>query len=313
MSIPPSSILPPPFINIPLLPNLRPLPALPTSTSTSTTRPNILFRSADPSKTSLADIARLHDEFGIRRIFDLRSTPEIERGGELEAWEGRLAEFRASRGEGEEEGGEERGIERVWCPVFAEEDYSPEKVAVRFKDYAREGTEGFAEAYTSILRAAGPCFRKIFLHLSTLAPTLQNPARACLIHCTAGKDRTGVFCAILLTLLEVPAQTIADEYALTEVGLGHMKQHFIDRIMQSEAFSGPGGAGREGAERMVTSRAENMLATLKRVESDFGGAESYVREVCGLSDEDVIRLKRVFLVQDGSVSDESRGHVQPVL
>lgn len=47
------------------------------------------------------------------------------------------------RGEAAGRGGvvEWEGCERVFAPVFKEEDYSPESLAVRFKDYASSGTE----------------------------------------------------------------------------------------------------------------------------------------------------------------------------
>src|SRR4030095_1754755 len=38
---------------------------------------------------------------------------------------------------------------------------------------------------------------------------------AVLIHCAAGKDRTGLISALLLGLVDVPAETIAADYALT--------------------------------------------------------------------------------------------------
>ena len=64
-------------------------------------------------------------QLGITHIYDLRSINEIEqnqaagRGGIVE-WD---------------------GCERVFAPVFLEADYSPEQLAVRFKDYASDGTE----------------------------------------------------------------------------------------------------------------------------------------------------------------------------
>lgn len=63
-------------------------------------------------------------ELGIKKTYDLRSWPEIRRAAEA--------------GYGAET--EWDGCERVFAPVFAERDYSPEGLAVRFKNYAMEGT-----------------------------------------------------------------------------------------------------------------------------------------------------------------------------
>ena len=48
---------------------------------------------------------------------------------------------------------------------------------------------------------------------------MNEPNSPLIIHCTAGKDRTGVVCALLLSLCGVDDETISDEYALTDIGL----------------------------------------------------------------------------------------------
>jgi len=69
--------------------------------------------------------------------------PEILRHGK--EWEGvdkNLRPFR-ERGSGatQSTSADEGIIERVWTPVFSEEDYSPEKIALRYKDYASRSDE----------------------------------------------------------------------------------------------------------------------------------------------------------------------------
>ena len=47
---------------------------------------------------------------------------------------------------------------------------------------------------------------------------LADPARLpAVFHCAAGKDRTGIIAALVLTLLGVPARYVADDYALSEI------------------------------------------------------------------------------------------------
>lgn len=70
------------------------------------------------------------------------------------------------------------------------------------------------------------------------------------MHCTAGKDRTGVLVALVLALVGVEDEVIAQEYALTELGLAQWREMIVDFLSVDLAEHG----GREGAERMVGAR-----------------------------------------------------------
>lgn len=48
---------------------------------------------------------------------------------------------------------------------------------------------------------------------------------AIIVHCTAGKDRTGVFCMLLLGLCGVDEEIIAREYALSNLGYWGLYDH----------------------------------------------------------------------------------------
>lgn len=150
------------------------------------------------------------------------------------------------------------------------------------------------EAFTNILTHGAPAFRTILLHIASLS--LSSP-RACFIHCTTGNNRSGVFIAIILSLLHVPASSIADEYALSEIGLASTRDEVVDRLMKSPVFAKAGGGGRERAERMVGARRESMLAMLEMVERKWGGVEGYVKMACGIGDEEIKRVRDVMTVK----------------
>ena len=121
----------PPFVTVEGIQNFRSIGETPISSDTKV-RPGILFRSADPSNASEAGLLKLK-ELGITHVFDLRSSVEVAR----DAWNsGKTADPEATS-----EATESMGITRCWTPVFAEDDYSPEKLALRYKQYAREGSE----------------------------------------------------------------------------------------------------------------------------------------------------------------------------
>lgn len=91
---------------------------------------------------------------------------------------------------------------------------------------------------------AGPSFRAILLHLR------DYPDRPCVIHCTAGKDRTGVIVALILSIAGADDATIAREYELTEQGLLPMRPIIIEFLMKEPDLQDD----REAALRMISSR-----------------------------------------------------------
>nr|POF22399.1 tyrosine-protein phosphatase [Quercus suber] len=255
----------PPFIEIPGIANFRGLGG-------DEIGPGLVFRSADPSKATKDGLTKMSKDLGIRIVFDLRSTPEIKRDGP--EWQGVTADkpdvFAAY------------GIEREWVPVFADDDYSPAQIALRYKDYTRTGSEGFVKAYKDILTAAPPAYNKILKYLAAPSPS------PCLVHCTAGKDRTGIFVALLYMLAGTPKDEIAKEYALTDLGLKDLKPLFIERLLKNPIFED----NVERVRNMTSSKEENMSASIDMIEADFGGARNYMTKWCGLSEHEVDALKR---------------------
>lgn len=224
---PMASLPSPPFIPIDGIHNFRCIGKYPTSNPTSITRSDLLFRSAEPSHVTPSGIEALK-ALKITTIFDLRSLPEIKR---MKAHTPIV---------------EIEGIERVFVPVFRDRDYSPEAIALRYKDYtSANGTDGFRRAYEDILENGSGSYRRIFEHIR------DKPKEGCLVHCTAGKDRTGLLVALVLQLAGVEDEIIAEEYGLTEVGLAGWKDAIIEHLLWEV---GLGDAGREGAERMLGAR-----------------------------------------------------------
>ena len=113
----------PPFVSISGIHNFRDLGGYAVSPSLSVKR-NVIYRCGEPSKVTEDGIETLKS-LGITHMYDLRSKVEIDRNKDA-GWGG-VTEW--------------DGCERVFAPVFLDQDYSPENLALRFKDYASEGTE----------------------------------------------------------------------------------------------------------------------------------------------------------------------------
>jgi protein tyrosine/serine phosphatase len=108
------------------------------------------------------------------------------------------------------------------------------------------------------------------------------PDGAVLVHCHAGKDRTGLVSALLLTLAGVPIQTIAEDYALSDECL----QPQIDDWLAS--IDDP--AKRERVARRWSTPVDNMLAVLAGLEARHGGALAFLR-AGGVSDASLARIR----------------------
>lgn len=109
-----------------------------------------------------------------------------------------------------------------------------------------------------------------------------------LVHCTAGKDRTGVLTALVLGLAGVPEETIIQDYALSATYLGapfiaEVRQRALARGYIWEQFA-----------PLVDSPPEHMEATLQHLYDRYGGIASYVR-IIGLSAGQITALQEALV------------------
>ena len=113
--------------------------------------------------------------------------------------------------------------------------------------------------------------------LAAALAVIADPAAApVVVHCMAGKDRTGVVCALALSLLGVSDEDIAADYALTEASMASLTAYLREH----------NPAAIEGNEHMFDSPAEAMLLFLADLRARHGSIEKYVREI-GLTAEQV--------------------------
>ncbi len=115
--------------------------------------------------------------------------------------------------------------------------------------------------------------------------------RPLVVHCTAGKDRTGIAIALLLALLGVPDDTILADYSLSN-------RHFdVFEAIGKQAIAPFRvlGVTTERIRPLFTANPVNMAATLAYVRTNYGSVEAYLRTQGSLTDQDIDRLRDALL------------------
>lgn len=122
--------------------------------------------------------------------------------------------------------------------------------------------------------------------LLTVIEALAQPgALPAVVHCTAGKDRTGVVTALLLALAGVERSTIAEDYAATAERLAgpFMEEH--------RARTEAAGIDWESYQPLLGCPPEYMVETLAYLDTRHGGVAAYLVG-CGIDRSTIAALRR---------------------
>jgi protein-tyrosine phosphatase len=140
--------------------------------------------------------------------------------------------------------------------------------------------------------------------LAALELLSDGEALPAVVHCTAGKDRTGVLVALLLDLLGVAREQIVADYAATTDNMPGI----LARIRSSSFFQGNGLAA--APEWIFESTPETMRAFLAWLDEEHGGTERWATGN-GLSPSAVARLRANLLEAPGAGQPDGSGTTVP--
>jgi protein-tyrosine phosphatase len=131
------------------------------------------------------------------------------------------------------------------------------------------------ESYRGYVKLNTHSFRELFAHL------LDDEVPV-VIHCTAGKDRTGFACALILHALGVPEKTIAEDYLLTNT------------YYRRDPASSP-DLPDEVRQAIGSVQASFLAAGFETIDERYGDLEGYFRDGLGLGAQERNELKKRYL------------------
>lgn len=245
--------------------NARDVGGLPTADG-GAIRSGALIRSASLRHLTDADVDHLVGDLGVRRVVDLRTDVEVDRDGpgplhaqpDVVVHHLSLYPDTADRTELPAGPRSEAPVPLPWQQERFATEHGP--VVAAYLRYLEQRPDSIVAA----LRA------------------IAEPAGATVVHCAAGKDRTGMVVALALTVAGVPRELIAADYALTQSQIAAIVGHLARSDLYGFEVGQP--------EKIPPASAAVMMAVLEAIDADLGGVPAWLARH-GWTDADTERLR----------------------
>lgn len=129
----------------------------------------------------------------------------------------------------------------------------------------------YASNVTALAATYGMIFRRIL------------DGQRVLVHCTAGKDRTGIFSALFLRLVGVPTEAVEQDYLLSNTYYGTDER--VAGLARSLKTSP------DSARALLGVDVSYLRAAFQEIDQRYTSIDNYRRTMLGLSDDDLKQLK----------------------
>lgn len=145
--------------------------------------------------------------------------------------------------------------------------------------------------YREFVREQADRFAKMF------AAILADDHTAVLLHCSAGKDRTGIGTAMLHAALGVSRDDSVSDYMLSLDGQGARAQTMYYVEKEWADFDGPGDpvCTKDDIFTLFSVHPNKINAAFDEMETVGGSVDGYIRDVLGVSDDARAELKRRYV------------------
>lgn len=233
----------------------------------------LLLRGGDLSNASDEDLATMSQRYHVAKVFDFRTSMEVNRAPDREVL----------------------GARNIWLPAFNEDNQTMAAMSLP------------QEAYLDLphwlaAHAAEPMVQRVASHLYTdmvveeftqiqYAGFLQNivntPDGAVYWHCSQGKDRTGIGAAFLLAALGADRELIMKDYEISNI--------FYKKDVEDGYANVSTQEEREVILTFLGVNSKYFAAALDLIDKEYGSMKNFLTGPLLLSEEDMKVLQDRYL------------------
>jgi protein-tyrosine phosphatase len=225
--------------------------------------PGVLLRADNLQSLSAEDVRRLVEEESLEVVLDLRTDTEV-------------------RSEGPGPITTEPAVRIEHRSLYPDSGGNTDLDAA-VKPWGREDEQGLPDE-TPVVQAYVSYLRRRPDSVVGSVRTIARAEGAVLVHCAAGKDRTGVVVAVTLDAAGVDREVIVSDYLATEERI----HAIFDRLLSSPTYRDELKDTYPATHAPVAETMERVLALL---DEGFGGSAAWLT-AHGLGEADLERLRR---------------------
>ncbi|SDJ33600.1 tyrosine-protein phosphatase [Chryseobacterium jejuense] len=223
----------------------------------------MFYRSANLHKLKKKSFAQI-EQLGITEIIDLRNSKEISQSPDQ--LPDRIAYKKYSAFE--DEGDQLSQARKLVLKGKVNASDADKRMIDFYREYVTENPEIIKTIITEIMESEKPI----------------------LYHCTAGKDRTGIVTALILTILKFDKETIYNEYLLSN----NFRKPLVEkrlRLANNLHFLYP-KMDLQVLEKLSWVEKRYLDAAFEEINKKYGSTDAYIQQVLGISE-----AKRIQYIQ----------------
>lgn len=163
------------------------------------------------------------------------------------------------------------------------------------RDRAFTGTDAADVAHAAMIEMYEQLPFKLQSRLAGVFAALDHAGDgATIVHCMAGKDRTGVAIALVLAALGVRREAIIEDYVLTNSAVD-LRAQLVGRLAAGAGLAATGDSllalSPTALEAVLAARPEYLAASLQAIEARCGSIAAYLRDELAVPEPTLRQLR----------------------